>query len=175
MNQRNGLRAALIGITATTLLLVLGCDHADRGIFAQIEEEVRVNQANEGENGVVHSMVITDNGRYYAAANRLFWRNANADGRDWGIINTPNPSYQHVVSVATTTVPAAGVGGTTNRTAPCRGNQQQQRGLATLLPGSQDPPVERQFIQRRRRCRYRRPNRQAHIREAAVLHPSGWL
>ena len=57
MNQRNGLRAALIGITATTLLLVLGCDHADRGIFAQIEEEVRVNQANEGENGVVHSMV----------------------------------------------------------------------------------------------------------------------
>ena len=51
--------------------------------------------------------------RYYAAANRLFWRNANADGRDWGIINTPNPSYQHVVSVATTTVPAAGVGGTT--------------------------------------------------------------
>ena len=112
MNQRNGLRAALIGIIATTLLLVLGCDHADRGIFAQIEEEVRVNQANEGENGVVHSLVITDNGRYYAAANRLFWRNANADGRDWGTINTPNPSYQHVVSVATTTVPAAGVGGT---------------------------------------------------------------
>ncbi len=104
-NRNAALRAAVsVGIIAA---LLLGCDHANRGIFAQIEEEVRVNQANDGENGVVHSMVRVGD-RYYAAANRLFWRDANADGRDWGTINTPNPSYQHVVSVAATTVPAMG-------------------------------------------------------------------
>ena len=82
---------ATAGICGAFCLLIIfgGCDHADRGIFAQISEEERIEQANEGENGAPFSMVKVDalgTERYYVAALNIFWRNESDDGSDWNEI-----------------------------------------------------------------------------------------
>ena len=87
-------------------LLLSSCNHRPRGIFAELGEEQRIEQANSGQNGfptALRKIQVGGEDRYYLSAHRLFWRVSNNDGSDWNEIGSP-PSFENVDSIAIATI-----------------------------------------------------------------------
>ena len=82
------------------------CEHESRGIYANIEEEVRVTSSSDGEFGYSTAMVrttVNDAERYYLTATQMFWRLRDDDGEDWNTINLPS-AYSIANNVQTISV-----------------------------------------------------------------------
>ncbi len=100
-----GVWIALIFWVLSAFLLG-SCNHGPRGIFAELQEEQRIQQANTGENGIptaIHKIQVGSEDRYYLSAHRLFWRPSNNDGSDWNEIGSP-ASFENIDSIAVATI-----------------------------------------------------------------------
>ena len=84
----------------------IACEHENRGIYANIEEEVLVANSSDGEFGYSTAMIrttVNDTERYYLTATQMFWRLREDDGQDWNVIDLPS-AYNLATDVQTVPV-----------------------------------------------------------------------
>ena len=87
------------------LNFVVGCEHSGTAIFYEIEQEQKIERANEGDNGYPTTMLsatVNNQARYYLSAHRLFWRPQSATGQDWNEIGSPN-GYENIDYISAVT------------------------------------------------------------------------